>query len=125
MKWKKSSPEMIKTLNRFLPTDDIIVHRKMFGYPCSFVNGNMFMGLFQDTLFIRLSESDREQFLRLKDTHHLEPIPGRKLKEYVVAPKWMFSKPNLLNKWIEQSLTYLLRLPPKTKKKPTKGKRKK
>jgi len=29
----------------------------VFGYPCAFVNGNMFAGLFQTELFVRLSES--------------------------------------------------------------------
>jgi len=30
----------------------------MFGYPAYFINGNMFVGVFADKLFLRLSDSD-------------------------------------------------------------------
>jgi hypothetical protein len=32
----------------------------MFGYPAAFVNSNMFMGLFQESMLIRLPEKCRE-----------------------------------------------------------------
>ena len=63
-KWGPASDEWIEVYNKIAA--GIGDQRKMFGYPCAFVNGNMFAGLFQTGLFLRLSEPEREEFLRLK-----------------------------------------------------------
>ena len=39
-----------------VPGDPRVTVRPMFGNVAAFVNGNMFMGLFGDELFVRLSE---------------------------------------------------------------------
>ena len=41
------------------PEDPRVAARPMFGNLAGFVNGNMFMGLYGDGLFVRLSEEDR------------------------------------------------------------------
>ena len=33
-------------------------YKKMFGYPAYFFNGNMFVGIHGDKLFLRLSDAD-------------------------------------------------------------------
>jgi len=60
------------------------------------------MGLYQESLFLRLSEEDREEFLELKQASQFEPMPGRIMKEYVTVPP--------------PSLNYVSSLPPKVKK---------
>lgn len=114
--WKKASQEATEMFERLLPEGPEIQKKKMFGYPCSFVKGNMFMGLFADDLFIRLSVSDREEFLEIEGAGQLEPMPGRPMKEYVVIPRNLLNEPDELNKWIDRSLKYILGLPPKKKK---------
>lgn len=91
-------------------------HRLMFGYPCVFVNGNMFAGLHADGMFLRLSESGREAFLKLKGASRFEPMPGRFMREYVVAPADMAKHPEEAAKWLRASAKYGSSLPAKTRK---------
>ncbi len=45
--WKKSSPALIAYFDKALPDDPRVERRQMFGYPCAFVNGQLFTGLHQ------------------------------------------------------------------------------
>jgi len=118
MKWKKRAPEILKTFEGIAPEGEEIEKRKMFGYPCRFVNGNMFMGVHgENSIILRLSEADREEFLKLEEAHRFEPMPERVLKEYVVFPSWMLENRVILDDWIKKSITYVSSLPPKIRKK--------
>lgn len=90
--------------------------RKMFGYPCAFVNGQMFVGTFADALMMRLSETDRAKFLKLPNAKIFEPMPGRPMKEYVEVPREILDSDKELNKWLTKSLAYAATLPPMVKK---------
>jgi len=56
--WKKAPPELVKTFEEVLGTIPGAQQRKMFGYPAAFVNGHMFAGVFQASLFVRLAEKE-------------------------------------------------------------------
>jgi TfoX/Sxy family transcriptional regulator of competence genes len=90
--------------------------RKMFGYPCAFVNGNMFAGLFETGLFLRLPETERVALMKLKGAAPFEPLPGRIMREYVVAPPDMVQHPAVAAKWIRKAFDYGSSLPVKIKK---------
>ena len=90
--------------------------RKMFGYSCVFAKGNMFAGLHEAGMVLRLPEEQRAEFLRLKGAQPFEPMPGRVMREYVVVPKILLSSPEKLRTWVERSLAYVSSLPAKTKK---------
>lgn len=53
-KLRKSSPALIERFDRSLPRDDAVQRRRMFGYPAGFVNGNMFAGLFEESVVVRV-----------------------------------------------------------------------
>ncbi len=55
----KAPKELVQWFERALKDFPMATARKMFGYPCAFVNGNMFAGLFQDEMFLRLSDEGR------------------------------------------------------------------
>lgn len=95
----------------------MLIEGKMFGYLCAFKNGNMFMGLHQKIIFLRLSEEDRETFLELNQAGQFEPMHGRIIREYVVIPFWILKDKEKLREWIRISLVYVSSLPPKPKKK--------
>jgi len=97
--------------------------RKMFGYSCVFAKGNMFAGLHEGGMVLRLPEEQRAEFLRLKGAKQFEPMPGRIMREYVVVPKVLLDSPDRLRAWVEKSLTYVLSLPGKSKKGTGGGKR--
>jgi len=90
--------------------------RKMFGYPCAFVNGQMFVGVFYDKLMLRLSNEDRARFLKLPGAKLFEPVPGRAMREYVeLTPAILDSRADL-KRWLKRGLAYARSLPPKVKK---------
>jgi TfoX/Sxy family transcriptional regulator of competence genes len=80
-------------------------------------NGNMFAGLYQDSLILRLPEEERARFLKLKGAQRFEPMPGRPMREYIVVPEGMLKSPKQLNTWLGRSFEYARSLPPKAKKK--------
>jgi hypothetical protein len=57
----------------------------MFGYDV-WVNGNMFTGVFQNSIFFRVSPPDQKEFMdKYKDASQFEPMEGRPMKDYVVV----------------------------------------
>lgn len=120
MAWKKAPQWLVEAFAE-LPLDDPLVERrKMFGYPCAFANDNMFIGLHEDRLVLRLPEEDRERFLETYDSEIFQPFPGRLMREYVIVPHDLIQRREELAPWIERSMLYAASLPPKKKKKRTK-----
>jgi TfoX/Sxy family transcriptional regulator of competence genes len=116
MKAKKTSAELIERFDTLLPGDARVERRKMFGYPCAFTNGNMFAGLHQENMIIRLSEKDRAALMKAGKTTLFEPFPGRTMKEYVIVPPAMLQGGTELNAWMKKSFDYALSLKPKARK---------
>jgi hypothetical protein len=85
----------------------------MFGYPAGFIRGQMFTGLFQTSMILRLSPQDRETFLKQFATKLFEPMPGRVMREYVVVPKPLFSSSKTLEQWLAKASEYASSLPAK------------
>src|SRR5712692_831045 len=110
---RKSSPDLTVLFESVAPSDPKVERRKMFGWPACFVNGNMFMALHEESLILRLSEEDRQAFLKLEGAAQFKPLPGKAMKEYVVAPAWMLEEKAALRKWVNKSLHYSLGLPKK------------
>jgi TfoX/Sxy family transcriptional regulator of competence genes len=87
----------------------------MFGFPAVFLAGNMVAGLHQDTVMVRLPDTERQA--RLDAGWSLfEPMPGRPMREYVALPAEVFSDPDETRAWIEQAAAYVRTLPPKAPK---------
>lgn len=116
MKWKRVSQEMVASFEKIVPKDEHVERRKMFGCPCAFVGGNMFMGVHQDNMFLRLPEAGREEFFKIKGAVSFEPMPGRFMKEYVVVPRELLGDTKSLKGWIRRSIEYALSLPAKKSK---------
>lgn len=119
MQWRKSPPELVELFDRVLPDDARAERRKMFGYPCSFANGNMFAGLHQENLILRLGEKDRAEIAKITGTAPFEPMAGRVMKEYVVAGEKLLARPTELRRWVERAFDYALGLPAKQGKRKT------
>jgi TfoX/Sxy family transcriptional regulator of competence genes len=127
MHWRKSPQELIDTFEAAVPPAPAVL-RKMFGYPAGFVNGNMFTGLHQENMIVRLSEPSRDKFLKTAGARIFEPMPGRPMREYVILPASVIQDKDQLRFWVAQALEYGLTLKPKaagksTGKSPGKNKR--
>jgi TfoX/Sxy family transcriptional regulator of competence genes len=127
MKWQKSSPGLIDLFESVMPGPPA-VQRKMFGYPAGFVNGNMFMGLFQESMILRLPTGPREEFLKVHNAKIFEPMAGRPMREYAAVPQSVMRDKKELTAWIARALEYGASLKPKSsaakpKKSPSKSKK--
>lgn len=117
MDWKKAPAELVEFITEKMK-DKNCDYRKMFGYPAFFVNGNMFVGVHGDKLFLRLSKNDVAEIRKdCKDVSDFEPMPGRAMNGYVVLPKSLYSDDKAFAKWLEKSIYYASTLPPKKEKK--------
>lgn len=116
-KWRPAPEELkekfLNTMNLFEAAEK----KKMFGYPCCFLNGNMFTGLHQENWVLRLSEADRKVMVDTYKVGPFEPMAGRIMKEYVILPTKILSDESLLKEWIEKSIAYASTLLPKVPKK--------
>lgn len=118
MKWRKPSEELIRLFEEVTPGPPV-TPKKMFGFPAAFVNGNMFMGLHQEDMILRLPENSREELLNM-NARTFEPMPGRPMREYIVVPPSLLRDRRKLNSWVQKALGYGSSLPPKAGKASTK-----
>jgi TfoX/Sxy family transcriptional regulator of competence genes len=114
MAWKKPSQTLVETFDAVVPGAPA-ERRQMFGYPAAFVNGNLFMSLFEESLVLRLDDGPRGALLAGGATQ-FEPMKGRPMKEYVVAPAALVADRAALKKWADKAFAYGKSLPPKAKK---------
>jgi len=120
MTWEKSPPELVTLFEEICPGPPTEA-RRMFGYPCAYLNGNMFAGLFQELFWVRLDAASRAELLAIPGARPFEPMPGRAMKEYVVVPEdWHRDLPTLCA-WVQRAMVYAASLPPRSRKGRTAG----
>ena len=116
MQWKKVSPELSALLAEAVEPFPA-QKRTMFGCPACMVNDNMFAGVHQDSGFIRLSEADRDDYMMTqKGAVPFEPMPGRKMREYVVLTHDILGDRGRLEHWLGRAYGFALSLPPKERR---------
>ena len=116
MTFPRADPKAVARFESLLPEADDVVVRPMFGHPAAFVAGNMFLGVFGGSVFLRLSETDRPDGLRIPGAYLFEPMPGRPMREYVVLPPAIVDHPARARPWVQRSLGYARGLRPKASK---------
>lgn len=114
--WEKSSERLVALFEQLAPQDPSVTSKKMFGWPCCFVNGNLFAGLHKQSMIFRLHDTDRAAFLELGGTGDFEPMPGRKMKGYMIMAEPLDRERSILAQWMRRSLAFTRALPPKAKK---------
>ena len=116
MAWKKASEELTLLLEYSVQEYDV-EFRKMFGSPVYFVKGNMFAGVHQDSIMLRLKPEYQEKlFAEHDEAAPFEPM-GRRMKEYVLLPASVYDNSEEMQKWLNISYDYVFSLPVKEKKK--------
>lgn len=114
-KFVKSSPELVErfgaALDRVAAPD--IAQKKMFGFPCAWIAGNMLSGLFAEEWWVRVSEPDREALLALPGAHPFEVMPGRTMGRYVVLPPVVAANNSDLDAWLTRAIAFTRTMPPK------------
>ena len=106
--WKKVSPDLAERFERCLPGSPSVERRRMFGCPCAFVNGNMFAGVHETRLIVRVPE---------EAATHPFVVRGRAMREYAAIDDALERSPAELKKWTERAFEYASALPAKKPKK--------
>lgn len=114
-KFTKSSPEIVAgfdaAMDRLGAPD--VTQRKVFGYPCAWIAGNMTTGLFGEEWWVRVSEPERDQLLEMGG-HPFAPMPGKSaMGRYVVMPESVIADEAALDGWLTRAIEFTRSLPPK------------
>jgi TfoX/Sxy family transcriptional regulator of competence genes len=122
MTWEKADSGLISLLEKSLA--DYSCDRKfMFGSPTFFINNNMFAGVHQRAIILRLSEPDRGEIATAHaQAKPFEPMPGRIMKEYVALPEALCKNDMVFQEWLDRAYRYTRSLPPKEPKRRAKRK---
>ena len=113
VQFRPSSAPLVALFDRVAPEGAGVTRRKMFGWPAAFVNGNLCCGLHRETLMLRLSPPDLAEFLALPGARPFEPMPGRPMRGYAVAPEALLADEPALHGWLARAHAFTASLPPK------------
>jgi TfoX/Sxy family transcriptional regulator of competence genes len=115
MQWAKAPQEVMAAFDAALPADALVQRRKMFGYPCAFVNGNLFAGVYQADIVVRLPEARRGELIAA-GAKQFEPMPGRPMREYVVVTPETVNDSAALSARLDEAFRFGASLPVKEAK---------
>jgi TfoX/Sxy family transcriptional regulator of competence genes len=109
----QETQELFRTL---VPDAPGVQVKPMFANLGAFVNGNMFAGLFGDSIGVRLpDESVRAELLAVDGAGPYGPAE-RPMGGYVSLPEEWKDDPDRLREWVGVALEQVGRMPPKEKK---------
>jgi TfoX/Sxy family transcriptional regulator of competence genes len=89
-----------------------IEEKKMFGGIGFLLNGNMLVGVWKDSLIVRLGPDDGDE--ALKEPHVREfDITGRAMKGWVLVDPEGIEDDDSLSGWIQRAIKFVAKLPAK------------
>jgi TfoX/Sxy family transcriptional regulator of competence genes len=115
MAWKKSPPALIAAFERVVPAGGGAERRLMFGYPAAFVQGNMFAGLHEDRVVLRLDDAGITEAKRHGATD-FEPMPGRRMTGWVAMTGPLAADEPALRRWVARAFRHTTTLPAKARR---------
>ena len=99
-------------IRRCLARKKGIEEKKMFGGIVFMLNGNMLVGVWKDSLIVRLGEDQAEAALR---ETHVKPfdITGKPMKNWVMVKSEGIDEDDQSKEWIQQAVKFVGRMPAK------------
>jgi TfoX/Sxy family transcriptional regulator of competence genes len=99
----KPDPKAMELFEGAVPKGPDIKVKAMFGNFGVFASGKMFMGIFGDQVFVKLSAERQGAALRIPGAKPFEPMKGRTMKGYVVLPPAVWNDRRKAALWVEES----------------------
>ncbi len=116
MSWQRPSENLVRLLNDSLQGVEC-EKKKMFGQYAFFMNGNMFCGVHQSSIFLRMAREDLEEAMsRYSELGKFEPREGMVMKEYLQASPEFVRDLELFRELLKKSVEYARNLPPKKRR---------
>lgn len=122
MSFPRPDAESKEFFHSVMPMDHRIQIKPMFGNLGSFINGNMFAGLFGPQVFVRLPENERLRLIEEEGSSAFSPMKGKPMKEYVTIPDSWRNEPEKVCGLLEQSISWVAEMPEKIPAKKKKAK---
>ena len=106
------SENLAERIRRRLARRKNVKEKKMFGGVGFLLNGNMLVGVWKDSLIVRLGPDDGDE--ALKETHVREfDITGRPMKGWVLVEPEGIEGDDDLSGWIQRAMKFVGKLPAK------------
>jgi hypothetical protein len=116
--WPKSPEALVARFWNLVPEDDRVQRKKMFGYPCAVIGGNMFMSLHGDRLVLRLPEDQMQEALKREGCVPFEPMPGRPMKGYVAVAPDVLDDAGFVSRSVDSAFSHTAAIPAKERQPP-------
>jgi hypothetical protein len=111
----KSPPDLVARYRAILGAHPEAPERPMFGYPASFVGGNMATGLYGSDWYVRLPPDALAEVLAQPGAKPFAPMQGRPMKAYAVLPPSVVADDEAVEAWVARAIAFTASLPPKEK----------
>jgi TfoX/Sxy family transcriptional regulator of competence genes len=110
---KHADPERVVFLKETLAGIPCRI-RPQFGCVACFAGDRMFAGVNGEDVYLRIGGEEREALaMQYPAVRTFEPLPGRRMNDYVVLPPEALADPTALGRLLERAFTAALALPPK------------
>lgn len=104
--------EIETRINQFASVWKDTVQKKMFGGVCYLLKGNMFCGVYKDSLILRLGEDRAKRALTLPSVRPFD-ITGKPMNGWVMVEPAGFQSEEDLKEWLTEAREFVSHLPPK------------
>lgn len=111
---RKPTPDALVSFDSAFPTDVRAVRKQMFGMPAGFVNGNMFMGVWDDGVLLRLDDDTLSSVRGLPGIGSFAPMEGRTWKDYALVSAGRWGEARELVEWARKALEHTAKMPAKS-----------
>jgi hypothetical protein len=98
-------PDPRELFDRVAPDGPDVEARTMFGCPCRFAGGNMFLVLHAGRVVLRLPPDDLAELMAMPGSAPFGPA-GRTMREYACVPPAMMTDVPELERWVARSEEY-------------------
>jgi TfoX/Sxy family transcriptional regulator of competence genes len=99
-------------INRFVSDWKDTLQKNMFGGVCYLLKGNMFCGVYKDSLILRLGEDRAKRALTMPSVRPFD-ITGKPMKGWVMVGQDGFRSDEDLERWLAEAREFAGQLPPK------------
>ena len=112
---EKPTEAIVRLYNSLIPDDPAVERRSMFGMPCAFVNGQMFLGTFEDSLVLRVGPARAAALHGEAGLAVFSPPRGGAWREYLQVSPTLLGDNTRLPGLVAEALTFTAAAPPKKK----------